>query len=142
MPKEIRAAIYARVSSDLQEKEQTIRSQLEELRKYILEREYFIAGEYIDDGYSGATLDRPGLDRLRDAEYRIWVNNYMPWCIAMEKVRMISSPRVNIIAVVISVVVDNWSLRQCERHYGLKCHGEAMRSLHAGLTAYAKVAGY
>ena len=26
-----------------------------------------IAGEYIDDGYSGATLDWPGLDRLRDA---------------------------------------------------------------------------
>jgi len=67
MPKEIRAAIYARVSSDLQEKEQTILSQLEGLRKYVLERGYFIAGEYIDDGYSGATLDRPGLDRLRDA---------------------------------------------------------------------------
>lgn len=67
MPTEIRAAIYGRVSSDLQEKEQTIRSQLEGLRKYVLERGYVIAGEYIDDGYSGATLDRPGLDRLRDA---------------------------------------------------------------------------
>ena len=67
MPTEIRADIYGRVSSDLQEKEQTIRSQLERLRKYVLERGSVITGEYIDDGYSGATLDRPGLDRLRDA---------------------------------------------------------------------------
>ena len=67
MPIEIRAAIYARVSTDLQEKEQTIRSQLEALRGYVLERGYIIVAEYIDDGYSGATLDRPGLDRLRDA---------------------------------------------------------------------------
>jgi len=67
MPTEIRAAIYGRVSSNLQEKEQTIRSQLEGLRKYVLELGSVIAGEYIDDGYSGATLDRPGLDRLRDA---------------------------------------------------------------------------
>ena len=67
---EIRAAIYARVSTDLQEKEQTIQSQLEALRGYVLERGYIISGisgEYIDDGFSGATLDRPGLDRLRDA---------------------------------------------------------------------------
>ena len=53
MPTEVRAAIYGRVSSDLQEKEQTIRSHLEGLRKYVLERGYVIAGEYIDDGYSG-----------------------------------------------------------------------------------------
>ncbi len=32
MPLEIRAAIYARVSTDLQEKEQTVLSQLEALR--------------------------------------------------------------------------------------------------------------
>ena len=67
MPTEIRAGIYGRGSSDLQEKEQNIRSQLEGLRKYVLELGSVIAGEYIDDGYSGATLDRPGLDRLRDA---------------------------------------------------------------------------
>ena len=67
MQTEIRAAIYARVSTDLQEKEQTIRSQLEAIRVYVSERGYTVSGEYIDDGFSGATLDRPGLDRLRDA---------------------------------------------------------------------------
>ena len=67
MPTKIRSAIYGRVRNDLQEKGQTIKSQLEGLRKYVLELGSVIAGEYIDDGYSGATLDRPGLDRLRDA---------------------------------------------------------------------------
>ena len=67
MQTEIRAAIYARVSTDLQEKEQTIRSQLQAIREYVSERGYSVSGEYIDDGFSGATLDRPGLDGLRDA---------------------------------------------------------------------------
>ncbi len=67
MPLTIRAAIYARVSTDLQEKEQTILSQLEALRSYLLGRGYILTFEYVDDGYSGATLDRPGLDQLRDA---------------------------------------------------------------------------
>ena len=67
MPLTIRAAIYARVSTDLQEEEQTILSQLEALRNYVLGRGYILTFEYVDDGYSGATLDRPGLDQLRDA---------------------------------------------------------------------------
>ena len=67
MPIETRAAIYARVSTDLQEKEHTIQSQLEAVRAYVSERGYIISGEYIDDGFSGATLERPRLDGLRDA---------------------------------------------------------------------------
>ena len=67
MPLEVRAAIYARVSTDLQEREQTVLSQLEALRTYIQERGHVLIAEYVDEGYSGATLDRPGLDRLRDA---------------------------------------------------------------------------
>ena len=67
MPYKKKAILYARVSTDLQEKEQTIQSQLAALRNYAQERDYVISGEYIDDGCSGATLERPGLDRLRDA---------------------------------------------------------------------------
>ncbi len=67
MPLEIRAAIYARVSTDLQEREHTVLSQLEALRTYLKERGYVLIAAYVDEGYSGATLDRPGLDRLRDA---------------------------------------------------------------------------
>ena len=67
MPLDIRAVIYARVSTDLQEREQTVLIQLEALRTYLKERGYVLIAEYVDEGYSGSTLDRPELDRLRDA---------------------------------------------------------------------------
>jgi site-specific DNA recombinase len=62
------AALYARVSSDTQEKDQTIASQLAALRQAVRERGYQVPPdwEFVDDGYSGARLDRPALERLRD----------------------------------------------------------------------------
>ena len=62
------AAIYARVSSEAQEKDHTIASQLAALRQAAQERGYQVPPEweFVDDGYSGARLDRPGLERLRD----------------------------------------------------------------------------
>jgi len=60
-------AIYARVSSDSQEARGTIGSQLEALRQTMSELGHQVVHEYTDDGYSGARLDRPGLDALRDA---------------------------------------------------------------------------
>ena len=61
-------AAYARVSSDKQEKEQTIDSQVDALRRAAEERGWQLLPDLIctDDGRSGATLARPGLDRLRD----------------------------------------------------------------------------
>jgi len=68
MSQRIRAALYARVSSDSQAKAHTIGSQMAALLEQakadgcpILE-----ADQFIDDGYSGSTLLRPGLERLRD----------------------------------------------------------------------------
>ena len=57
-----------RVSSDQQEKEQTIASQVDALQQAEQERGYHFAPEcvFTDDGYTGARLDRPALDRLRD----------------------------------------------------------------------------
>ena len=43
--------MYARVSTDLQEREQTIQSQLEALRRYAREKGYEIVAEYVDEGY-------------------------------------------------------------------------------------------
>ncbi len=62
------AAIYARVSSDRQKEEQTIASQTEALIEYGRQEGYVVADNWIlqDEGYSGATLIRPGLERLRD----------------------------------------------------------------------------
>lgn len=62
-----RVGLYARVSSDAQEREQTIQSQLEALRAHVQAKGYELAGEFVDEGYSGASLVRPALDRLRDA---------------------------------------------------------------------------
>ncbi len=62
----MRVALYARVSSDAQEARGTIGSQLEVLRARIASEGHELVGEFCDDGYSGARLDRPGLDALRD----------------------------------------------------------------------------
>jgi len=61
-------ALYARVSSDRQVEEGTIASQLASLHAYAEEHSYAIDADliFIDDGFSGATLIRPGLDALRD----------------------------------------------------------------------------
>jgi len=59
-------AIYARVSSEIQEKEATIESQVAQLHETAKKQGDTAVGEYRDDGYSGDLLVRPGLDRLRD----------------------------------------------------------------------------
>ena len=63
----MRVAIYARVSTESQEARGTIGSQLEVLRKRVATEGHELVVEYCDDGWSGARLDRPGLDALRDA---------------------------------------------------------------------------
>ena len=57
-------AIYCRVSTALQEQEKTVESQLAELREIC--KGFEIVAEYVDDGWSGATLMRPDLDRMRE----------------------------------------------------------------------------
>ncbi|MGH7410930.1 MAG: recombinase family protein [Candidatus Methylomirabilis sp.] len=63
-----RAALYVRVSTDLQEREQTIQSQLAAVTRHAEQHglHHLPALTYTDDGYSGTWLDRPGLDELRD----------------------------------------------------------------------------
>ncbi|MBV8606133.1 MAG: recombinase family protein, partial [Singulisphaera sp.] len=65
----MKAAIYARVSTEKQGREQTIDSQLDALRRWATAHGHELKDDhvYIDEGYSGARLDRPALDRLRDA---------------------------------------------------------------------------
>ncbi|MCK4553524.1 recombinase family protein [Candidatus Parcubacteria bacterium] len=60
-----RAVLYARVSSDIQKEEGTIKSQLFELRQQIARDGNTITKEYIDDGWPGGLLSRPALDQLR-----------------------------------------------------------------------------
>jgi len=60
------AAIYARVSTERQEEQKTIKSQIFDLREACKKDEVEIANEYVDDGFSGGILARPALDKLRD----------------------------------------------------------------------------
>ncbi len=64
----MKAALYARVSTNRQALSQTIDQQLDRLRLYAQDQGWLISDDYIfrDDGHRGATLNRPGLDRLRD----------------------------------------------------------------------------
>ena len=67
----IRAAVYARVSSEQQAQQKTIGSQVEALIERVGEDGFVVDDElrFIDDGYSGSTLVRPALERLRDVAY-------------------------------------------------------------------------
>jgi site-specific DNA recombinase len=62
----MKVALYARVSSEAQEARGTIGSQLEVLRARVAAEGHELVAEFCDDGYSGARLNRPGLDTLRD----------------------------------------------------------------------------
>jgi site-specific DNA recombinase len=64
----MRVALYARVSTPRQAQADGIAQQLERLRAHAIEQGWTVAEEDIfrDDGYSGASLKRPGLERLRD----------------------------------------------------------------------------
>ena len=62
------AGIYARVSTAQQvEHGYSLETQVEACRKKALELGATSIKTYIDDGYSGAYLERPKLDELRDA---------------------------------------------------------------------------
>ena len=62
-------ALYVRVSTNRQQQQETIAQQTACLRAHArTQLDWHLAEEhvYCDDGYSGAKLNRPGLDRLRD----------------------------------------------------------------------------
>jgi site-specific DNA recombinase len=76
-------ALYARVSSEAQEAKGTIGSQLEVLRARVAAEGQELVAEYLDDGYSGARLDRPGLDALRDAAEAGLIEAV--WCLSPDR---------------------------------------------------------
>src|ERR687897_144475 len=65
----LRAALYARVSSEQQSTDQTIVSQVAALAAQVVQDGLALEPDhrFTDEGYSGATLVRPALERLRDA---------------------------------------------------------------------------
>jgi len=73
-----RVALYCRVSSQKQEIQETIQSQLATLREICKRDGVRIVKEYLDDGWSGSTLARPALDEMRDdAQKGLWERLYI-----------------------------------------------------------------
>jgi site-specific DNA recombinase len=64
----MRAAIYARVSTARQARAQKADQQVERLKAYAKQKGWTLGSDqlYLDEGYSGASLNRVGLDALRD----------------------------------------------------------------------------
>ena len=64
-----RAILYARVSTDEQARSgYSLAQQLEALREYAAQEGYEVLVEVTDPGQSGASLERPGMDQVRDLE--------------------------------------------------------------------------
>jgi site-specific DNA recombinase len=62
-----RAVLYARVSTDEQARSgYSLAQQMEALRDYAAREGYEVLEEVSDPGHSGASLERPGMDRVRD----------------------------------------------------------------------------
>jgi DNA invertase Pin-like site-specific DNA recombinase len=62
----VKVAIYCRCSTE----DQTVNLQLDELKAYCARRQWDIAEEFIDSGFSGSKESRPALDRLMKAAKR------------------------------------------------------------------------
>src|ERR671912_2297080 len=62
-----KAVLYARVSTQEQARSgYSLGQQLEALREYAASEGYEVIEEVTDPGHSGASLERPGMDRVRD----------------------------------------------------------------------------
>ena len=79
----MRVALYARVSTESQQARGTIGSQLAVLRERVGAEGDEVIAEFCDDGHSGARLDRPGLDALRDAAQAGLIERV--WCLSPDR---------------------------------------------------------
>ena len=93
-----RTAIYARVSSEAQARENTIASQIASLRERVAADGHWLepADCFVDEGYSGSLLVRPALEQLRDAAAsgrieRLYVHASIVWRVATPIRRCLST---------------------------------------------------
>jgi site-specific DNA recombinase len=88
----MRVAVYARVSTEAQEARGTIGSQIAALRERADAECHELVAEFVDDGHSGARLDRPGLDALRDAAEAGLLDAV--WCLSPDRLARVYAHQV------------------------------------------------
>jgi site-specific DNA recombinase len=91
----VRTAIYARVSTEGQQQRGTIGSQLHVLRQRVAADGDELVAEFCDDGHSGARLDRPGLDALRDAAEAGLIDTV--WCLSPDRLARVYAYQVMVL---------------------------------------------
>jgi DNA invertase Pin-like site-specific DNA recombinase len=75
-----RAILYARVSTDEQARSgYSLAQQLEALREYVAQEGLQVLEEVQDPGQSGASLERPGMDRVRDLVTTLHLHRRVRW---------------------------------------------------------------
>src|SRR5271167_1469087 len=125
----IRAAFYARVSSEQQAAAHTIESQLSALSERARSDGTPVPPErqFVDDGISGATLARPALDRLRDlaavgAIDRIYVHSpdRLARNDAYQVLLLDEWRRANVELVLLNKKVVWYAVRDCSKRIGLE----------------------
>ncbi|MDF2629673.1 MAG: hypothetical protein K0R39_3504 [Symbiobacteriaceae bacterium] len=121
-----RVAIYIRWSTDDQGEGTTLDVQLDGCRHYALSQgwQYSPALLFIDDGYSGGTLDRPALSRLREAVQRGQVD-----CLVVFKIDRLSRNVVDTVNLVL-------------REWDGKCHVKSAREAIDTATQQGKMFFY
>src|ERR687884_242688 len=97
-----KAILYARVSTDEQARSgYSLAQQLEALREYAASEGYEVLEEVMDPGQSGASLERPGMDRVRD----LVADGGVATVLAQDRDRFARDP-----------VLTGWLRREFEEH--------------------------
>src|SRR5215217_6460708 len=109
----MRVALYARVSTESQQARGTIGSQLAVLRERVGAEGEEVVAEFCDDGHSGARLDRPGLDALRDSAEAGLIERV--WCLSPDRLARVYAYQVIVLdELARHGVSDRGSLRTVE----------------------------
>jgi hypothetical protein len=121
-----RAILYARVSTDEQARSgYSLAQQLEALREYAACEGYEVLEEITDPGQSGASLERPGMDRDRDVVTAGGVSVVL----AQDRAALRASPPIT--------TSSGESSRSTARRYAPSTIGETTRRKASLRTAYS-----
>src|SRR5258706_9767601 len=134
----MRLGIYVRVSTQRQAQAQGIEQQLERLQAHVAAHAaegWDVREEHVfrDDGYSGAHLRRPGLDRLRDAVAAA----------ALDRVLVTASDRLARNYVHQMLLLDEWTRCGCqveflERPMGQDPHDQLLLQIRSAVAEYER----